>query len=70
MSDELADLKTMRDINDYCVRKGIPSLAQGMIELPPPLLLRQIASKMVMEEDLHTVWAPCAVRESLTHLNL
>ena len=52
---ELTDLKTMRDINDYCVRKGIPSLAQGMIELPPPEILRKIASEMVMQTDIHTV---------------
>ena len=52
---ELEDLKTMRDINDYCVQRGIPSLAQGMIELPPPLALRKITAETAMQENIHTV---------------
>lgn len=51
----LTDLKTMRDINDYCVQRGIPSLAQGMIELPPPERLRKITAETVMRTDIHTV---------------
>eukprot|EP00005_Dracoamoeba_jomungandri_P000170 CAMPEP_0174253562 /NCGR_PEP_ID=MMETSP0439-20130205/2934_1 /TAXON_ID=0 /ORGANISM="Stereomyxa ramosa, Strain Chinc5" /LENGTH=356 /DNA_ID=CAMNT_0015334661 /DNA_START=6 /DNA_END=1073 /DNA_ORIENTATION=+ len=44
----------MRDINDYCVSKGIPSLAQGMIEMPPPQQLRELASKYSLSDDVHT----------------
>merc|ERR1712232_430704 len=44
----------MRDINDFCVSQGIPSLAQGMIELPPPMKLREMAAKCVLEENVHT----------------
>lgn len=51
---ELDNLKTMRDINDYCVAKGIPSLAQGMIELPPPLKLRQFAAEEGLSDPIHT----------------
>lgn len=44
----------MRDINDYCVSRGIPSLAQGMIELPPSPLLRQLAGEVALEDGVHT----------------
>jgi hypothetical protein len=50
-----ANFKTMRDINDYCERVGVPSLAQGMIELPPPQRLRQIASEVALTDNVHTV---------------
>lgn len=53
--DDFKNIKTMRDINDYCIRKGIPSLAQGMIELPPPQTLRQITAEAVMQDNIHTV---------------
>jgi len=52
--DSLENLKTMRDINDYCVKRNIPSLAQGMIELPPSELLRKIACDVAMDPNVHT----------------
>eukprot|EP00741_Cyanophora_paradoxa_P001910 tig00000523_g1850.t1 len=45
---------TMRDIFDYCNKLGIPSLAQGMIELPPPLPLRKLAAEVALSEKVHT----------------
>jgi aspartate/methionine/tyrosine aminotransferase len=45
---------SMRDIFDFCSRKGLPSVAQGMIELPPPETLRQTASELTLKEDVHT----------------
>ena len=50
----LKDGSNMRDIFDLCQKHGLPSLAQGMIEFPPPQRLREIASKRVMEPGLHT----------------
>jgi aspartate/methionine/tyrosine aminotransferase len=44
----------MRDINDYCIKRGIPSLAQGMIELPPPVTLRKIAGEVALLDNVHT----------------
>jgi len=44
----------VRDINDYCVARGIPSLAQGMIELPPSELLRKLVGSVAMETTVHT----------------
>lgn len=44
----------MRDIFDICKQHGIPSLAQGMIEFPPPQKLREIAAKTVMDPSVHT----------------
>jgi len=41
----------MRDIFDFCKKNNIHSLAQGMIELAPPLKLRQLASQMCLQED-------------------
>eukprot|EP01064_Diplonema_japonicum_P031451 TRINITY_DN5628_c0_g2_i1.p1 TRINITY_DN5628_c0_g2~~TRINITY_DN5628_c0_g2_i1.p1 ORF type:complete len:404 (+),score=65.78 TRINITY_DN5628_c0_g2_i1:45-1214(+) len=49
----LENMKSMRDINDYCVANGIDTLAQGMIELPPPRRLREIAGEVAMREDTH-----------------
>jgi aspartate/methionine/tyrosine aminotransferase len=50
----LQDGANMRDIFDLCQRHGLPSLAQGMIELPPPQSLREIAARHVMSSDVHT----------------
>lgn len=50
----LPPIKSMRDINDFCVSKGLPSLAQGMIELPPPQQLREAAAAVALEEGVHT----------------
>jgi len=51
---ELPPNATMRDIFDFCKRNDIDSLAQGMIELPPPLKLRQLAADMcVAESEIH-----------------
>lgn len=44
----------MRDIFDLCNENGLPSLAQGMIEFPPPEKLRKIASDVLLEDDKHT----------------
>lgn len=44
---------TMRDINDACVKFGLPSLAQGMIELSPPDALKQCVQEVVLE-NVHT----------------
>jgi len=46
-------LKTMRDINDYCVKRDIPSLAQGMIELPPTTKLRELAGEYALKGSVH-----------------
>lgn len=45
---------SMRDIFDLCKKRGIPSLAQGMIEFPPPAKLRKLASEVVLEDAVHT----------------
>ena len=50
---ELENMTSMRDINDYCVSKGLFTLAQGMIEIPPSKPLRQAAADVMMSEDLH-----------------
>jgi len=50
----LKDGSNMRDIFDVCQKHGLPSLAQGMIEFPPPEILRQAASKAVLRPDVHT----------------
>jgi len=50
----LKDGANMRDIFDICQKHGLPSLAQGMIEFPPPEKLRQIAAEKVMETGVHT----------------
>lgn len=44
----------MRDIFDFCKRHQIEALAQGMIELPPPQTLRDIAGKLLSSDDGHT----------------
>jgi len=44
----------MRDVFDACKKAGLPSLAQGMIEYPPPDKLRKLAAETVMQEDVHT----------------
>eukprot|EP01100_Stratorugosa_tubuloviscum_P013327 TRINITY_DN661_c0_g2_i1.p1 TRINITY_DN661_c0_g2~~TRINITY_DN661_c0_g2_i1.p1 ORF type:complete len:388 (-),score=185.92 TRINITY_DN661_c0_g2_i1:119-1282(-) len=62
---------TMRDINDYCVKKGIPSLAQGMIELAPPALLRNLTSETINREDIHryrTRFGEDCYREALSYM--
>jgi aspartate/methionine/tyrosine aminotransferase len=49
--DELANLRTMRDVFDYCQSKNLFSVAQGMIELPPPRLLREIVARSILDES-------------------
>jgi hypothetical protein len=44
---------SMRDIHDWCKKHGVESLAQGMIELPPPQLLRNIASELLVDDKGH-----------------
>ncbi|KAJ9453038.1 Aspartate aminotransferase [Diplonema papillatum] len=53
MASELANMRSMRDINDYCVARGIMTLAQGMIELPPPEALRRLGGEALMRLDTH-----------------
>lgn len=53
-SSELPPNPSMRDVFDFCSRHGIEALAQGMIELPPPVKLRQIASALLAGEEGHT----------------
>eukprot|EP01063_Lacrimia_lanifica_P007933 TRINITY_DN1509_c0_g1_i3.p1 TRINITY_DN1509_c0_g1~~TRINITY_DN1509_c0_g1_i3.p1 ORF type:complete len:414 (+),score=165.16 TRINITY_DN1509_c0_g1_i3:56-1243(+) len=48
---DVSSIKSMRDINDYCVANGLLSLAQGMIELPPPHALRNVFTPQVFAED-------------------
>mmetsp|Transcript_91721 Transcript_91721/g.268459 ORF Transcript_91721/g.268459 Transcript_91721/m.268459 type:complete len:391 (+) Transcript_91721:116-1288(+) len=50
----LKDGSNMRDIFDVCQKHGLPSLAQGMIEFPPPEKLRQLAAKHVCSPQVHT----------------
>jgi aspartate/methionine/tyrosine aminotransferase len=49
--DDLSSLRTMRDVFDYCQRKGLYSVAQGMIELPPPHTLRAVAAADLLKDD-------------------
>lgn len=49
--DDLSTLRTMRDVFDYCQRKGLYSVAQGMIELPPPRALREIVAADVLKDE-------------------
>jgi len=48
---ELPENATMRDIFDYCSKRGLHNLAQGMIELPPPKKLREIAAQLCIEAN-------------------
>jgi len=50
----LKDGSNMRDIFDVCRAHGLPSLAQGMIEFPPPQKLREIAARKVLDDGVHT----------------
>lgn len=50
----LKEGSNMRDVFDICQKHGLPSLAQGMIEFPPPMKLRKIASEHVLRDDCHT----------------
>jgi len=61
----------MRDIFDYCTALGIPSLAQGMIELPPPVSLRKRAAETSMDPSVHTYrnrLGEVTYRESIRYL--
>ncbi|KAF0972301.1 hypothetical protein FDP41_009204 [Naegleria fowleri] len=44
---------TMRDIFDYCEKHGLDSVAQGMIELAPPMTLRSLLQKITMDDSVH-----------------
>eukprot|EP00928_Gymnodinium_smaydae_P048944 TRINITY_DN32795_c0_g1_i1.p2 TRINITY_DN32795_c0_g1~~TRINITY_DN32795_c0_g1_i1.p2 ORF type:complete len:393 (+),score=123.32 TRINITY_DN32795_c0_g1_i1:2-1180(+) len=50
----LSGAANMRDIFDLCQKHGLPSLAQGMIEFPPPEKLRELAAQEVMNPMVHT----------------
>src|SRR5687767_4267140 len=58
---KLPENATMRDIFDFCTKHNLHNLAQGkiifcgvhfqgMIELPPPLKLRQIAADICLND--------------------
>eukprot|EP01089_Gocevia_fonbrunei_P021277 TRINITY_DN81_c0_g1_i1.p1 TRINITY_DN81_c0_g1~~TRINITY_DN81_c0_g1_i1.p1 ORF type:complete len:386 (-),score=67.54 TRINITY_DN81_c0_g1_i1:17-1174(-) len=49
-SDELSKIQTMRDVFDYCTKNKLHSVAQGMIELPPPRKLREIVSAAILDD--------------------
>jgi len=62
---------TMRDINDVCVKHGIPSLAQGMIELCPPQKLIELTKATLERPDVHqyrTRFGEPVYREGLKNL--
>jgi hypothetical protein len=61
---------TMRDINDHCVANGLPSLAQGMIELPPPLKLRQLAAEFALKDDGWSSLSCLMCQSTLTEIDL
>lgn len=48
---ELAKIRTMRDVFDYCNKYGLCSVAQGMIELPPPATLRKIIAEEFLKDS-------------------
>jgi aspartate/methionine/tyrosine aminotransferase len=61
----------MRDINDICVKYGIPSLAQGLIELSPPERLIEITRNTLNEQHVHqyrTRFGEDAYRDGLRNL--
>ena len=49
--DELSSLETMRDVFDYCKKNNLLSVAQGMIEVPPPLILRQLVAESILDQN-------------------
>ena len=51
---DIENMTSMRDINDYCVEKGLYTLAQGMIEIPPPQGLRDAACEALNSDNLHS----------------
>ncbi|KAI9098306.1 D-isomer specific 2-hydroxyacid dehydrogenase [Phlyctochytrium arcticum] len=54
-----SSVRTMRDIYDECCRgTGVVNLAAGMVELDPPLRLRQYASELALETQIHSEIAP------------
>jgi aspartate/methionine/tyrosine aminotransferase len=48
---ELDRIRTMRDVFDYCARHGLYSVAQGMIELPPPRRLRELVAEECLRDS-------------------
>lgn len=63
---------SMRDIFDYCSKNNLKSVAQGMIELPPPEKLRVKISETATLPNVHTYrnrWGEPDFRAALvTHL--
>lgn len=53
-AEVLRNIKSMRDIHDFCTKRGLPSLAQGMIELTPPAKLQQTAAQVFTSDGVHT----------------
>lgn len=49
--EELSKIRTMRDVFDYCNKYNLCSVAQGMIELPPPALLRKIIADEFLKDS-------------------
>eukprot|EP01061_Rhynchopus_euleeides_P008023 TRINITY_DN17093_c0_g1_i1.p1 TRINITY_DN17093_c0_g1~~TRINITY_DN17093_c0_g1_i1.p1 ORF type:complete len:390 (+),score=162.53 TRINITY_DN17093_c0_g1_i1:70-1239(+) len=50
---EFEKMSSMRDINDYCVGKGLYTLSQGMIEIPPSKALREAAADVMRSDEGH-----------------
>jgi hypothetical protein len=48
---ELAKIRTMRDVFDFCQKYGLCSVAQGMIEIAPPRQLREIVAADVLRDS-------------------
>lgn len=68
MELELPPNGSMRDIHDLCTKHGLPSLAQGMIELAPPEELRTALGATAMEEQVHQYrarWGDDKFREAI-----
>lgn len=52
---DVKKIKTMRDVFDYCQKRNLYSVAQGMIELPPPLALRRICADALVAPDSQAI---------------
>lgn len=53
-TSSLKPTSTMRDVHDWCIKNGVASLAQGMIELPPPETARRLAGNLLSGPENHT----------------
>lgn len=61
-------MMSMRDIFDYCRTHNLKSVAQGMVELPPPIKLRQMIAETALSSNVHTYrnrWGEPDFRQAL-----